>query len=246
MSRGGSGYDRHITIFSPEGRLFQVEYAFKAVRQSGVTSIGVRGSDCVVFITQKKVQDKLIDPSSVSRCYRITKQIGMLATGLPADARSIVQQARHQAAEFRFTYGYEMPVDVLAKVLADKAQVYTQHAYMRPLGVISMLISMDEERGPCLFKVDPAGYYVGYKATAVGAKETEAINFLEKKVKAAPEGGLSYQEACCTAITALQNVLSEEFKASEMELGVVTAEGGFRVLPVEEVDAFLTAISERD
>eukprot|EP00775_Hariotina_reticulata_P001635 gene1635-1976_t len=126
MSRGGSGYDRHITIFSPEGRLFQVEYAFKAVRQSGVTSIGVRGSDCAVFITQKKVQDKLIDPASVTRCFRITKQIGMLATGLPADARSVVQQARHQAAEFRFTYGYEIPVDYLAKVLADKAQVFTQ------------------------------------------------------------------------------------------------------------------------
>lgn len=246
MSRGGGGYDRHITIFSPEGRLYQVEYAFKAVRQSGITSIGVRGNDCVVFITQKKVQDKLIDPTSVTRCYRITKQIGLLATGLTPDARDIVQQARHQAAEFRFTFGYEIPVDYLAKVLADKAQVYTQHAYMRPLGVISMLISVDEERGPCLFKVDPAGYYVGYKATAVGAKETEAVNFLEKKIKAAPAEGFSYQDACCTAITALQNVLSEEFKASEMEVGVVTAKDGFRVLSTEEVDQFLTIISERD
>eukprot|EP00879_Flechtneria_rotunda_P004730 GHRR01004998.1.p1 GENE.GHRR01004998.1~~GHRR01004998.1.p1 ORF type:complete len:247 (+),score=92.04 GHRR01004998.1:280-1020(+) len=246
MSRGGSGYDRHITIFSPEGRLFQVEYAFKAVRQSGVTSIGVRGNDSAVFITQKKVQDKLIDPTSVTRCFKITRNIGLLATGLPPDARSVVQQARHQAAEFRFTYGYEIPVDYLAKVLSDKAQVYTQHAYMRPLGVISMLISVDDEKGPCLYKVDPAGYYVGYKATAVGAKETEAVNFLEKRIKAAPADGFSYQEACCTAITALQNVLSEEFKASEMEVGVVTADGGFRVLPVEEVDAFLTIISERD
>eukprot|EP00878_Enallax_costatus_P001208 GHUV01001350.1.p1 GENE.GHUV01001350.1~~GHUV01001350.1.p1 ORF type:complete len:247 (+),score=73.79 GHUV01001350.1:242-982(+) len=246
MSRGGGGYDRHITIFSPEGRLYQVEYAFKAVRQSGVTSLGVRGKDCVVFITQKKVQDKLIDPSSVTRCYRITKQIGLLATGLAPDARDIVQQARHQAAEFRFTYGYEIPVDYLAKVLADKAQVYTQHAYMRPLGVISMLISVDEERGPCLFKVDPAGYYVGYKATAVGAKETEAVNFLEKKIKASPAEGFSYQDACCTAITSLQNVLSEEFKASEMEVGVVTVKDGFRILSTEEVDQFLTIISERD
>lgn len=72
------------------------------------------------------MQDKLIDPTSVTRCFRITKQIGLLATGLPPDARDIVQQARHQAAEFRFTYGYEIPVDYLAKVLADKAQVYTQ------------------------------------------------------------------------------------------------------------------------
>ncbi|MEW5316928.1 MAG: hypothetical protein WDW38_008267 [Sanguina aurantia] len=163
MSRGGSGYDRHITIFSPEGRLFQVEYAFKAVRSAGVTSIAVRGKDSVVFVTQKKVADKLIDPSSVTRVFKITKFIGLLATGLTADARSIVQSARQEAAEFRFKFGYEIPVDYLAKVLADKAQVYTQHAYMRPLGVVSMLIAIDEERGPQLFKVDPAGYFVGYK-----------------------------------------------------------------------------------
>uniref|UniRef100_A0A7S0WF39 Proteasome subunit alpha type n=1 Tax=Chlamydomonas leiostraca TaxID=1034604 RepID=A0A7S0WF39_9CHLO len=246
MSRGGSGYDRHITIFSPEGRLFQVEYAFKAVRTSGVTSIAVRGKDSVVFVTQKKVSDKLIDPTSVTRVFKITKFIGMLVTGLMPDARSIVQQARQQAAEFRFKFGYEIPVDFLARVMADKAQVYTQHAYMRPLGVVPILIGIDEERGPQLFKVDPAGYYVGYKATSVGAKETEATTFLEKKIKAKPD--MSYDEAVQTAITALQSVLSEEFKSGEIEVGVVRADQdrAFRVLSAEEVEHFLTLISERD
>ncbi|KAF5832195.1 20S proteasome alpha subunit A [Dunaliella salina] len=245
MSRG-AGYDRHITIFSPEGRLFQVEYAFKAVRSCGVTSIGVRGKDSVVFVTQKKVADKLIDPSSVTRVFKITKYIGMLVTGLMPDARSVVQQVRQQAAEFRFKYGYEIPVDYLARVMADKAQVYTQHAYMRPLGVVSMLIGIDEERGPQLFKVDPAGYFVGYKATSVGLKETEATTFLEKKIKADP--AMPYDKAVQTAISALQGVLSEEFKASEIEVGVVRSEGdkAFRVLSNEEVEGFLTAISERD
>mmetsp|Transcript_8702 Transcript_8702/g.15048 ORF Transcript_8702/g.15048 Transcript_8702/m.15048 type:complete len:248 (-) Transcript_8702:207-950(-) len=247
MSRGGGGYDRHITIFSPEGRLFQVEYAFKAVRTCGVTSIGVRGKDCVVFVTQKKVADKLIDASSVTRLFKITKFIGMLITGIMPDAKSIVQQARQQAAEFRFKYGYECPVDYLAKVLADKAQVYTQHAYMRPLGVVSMIIGIDEENGPQLFKVDPAGYYVGYKATSVGGKETEATTVLEKKVKAKPE--MTYEEAVQTAIAALQGVLSEEFKASEIEVGVVRAgfmDGSFHVLSNEEVETHLSVISERD
>ncbi|KAG2491372.1 hypothetical protein HYH03_010370 [Edaphochlamys debaryana] len=173
----------------------------------------------------------------------------MLVTGLPADTRAIVQQARQQAADFRFKYGYEVPVDFLAKVLADKAQVYTQHAYMRPLGVVSMLIGIDEERGPQLFKVDPAGYYVGYKATAVGSKETEAHNLLEKKLKGNPQ--LSYDDTVTTAIAALQGVLSEEFKASDLEVGVVRdgPEGNdrsFRVLPAEEVEQYLTIISERD
>lgn len=247
MSRGGSGYDRHITIFSPEGRLFQVEYAFKAVRSSGVTSIAVRGKDSVVFVTQKKVADKLIDGSSVTRLFKITKYIGILVTGLIPDARSIVQQARQQAAEFRFKYGYEIPVDFLAKVLADKAQVYTQHAYMRPLGVVTMIIGIDEEKGPQLFKVDPAGYYVGYKATSVGNKETEATTALEKRIKAKPD--MTYEEAVQAAIAALQGVLSEEFKAGEIEVGVVRdgyKDRAFHVLSNEEVEGFLTAISERD
>lgn len=248
MSRGASGYDRHITIFSPEGRLFQVEYAFKAVRNAGVTSIAVRGKDSVVFVTQKKVSDKLLDPSSVTRLFKITKHVGLLATGLIADARSIVQNARQQAAEFRFKFGYEIPVDYLAKVLADKAQVYTQHAYMRPLGVVSMLIAIDEERGPQLFKVDPAGFYIGYRATAVGTKETEATNMLEKKFKGTPE--MSYDDAVQTAIGVLQQVLSEDLKPADIEVGVVrdddAGERAFQILGSDEVDHFLTLLSERD
>ncbi|KAK9725462.1 hypothetical protein RND81_05G145100 [Saponaria officinalis] len=116
MSRGsGAGYDRHITIFSPEGRLFQVEYAFKAVKSSGITSIAVRGKDCVCGVTQKKVPDKLLDQTSVTHLFKVTKFIGLLATGMTADSRNLVQQARQQAAEFRHKYGYKMPVDVLAR-----------------------------------------------------------------------------------------------------------------------------------
>mmetsp|Transcript_4268 Transcript_4268/g.12313 ORF Transcript_4268/g.12313 Transcript_4268/m.12313 type:complete len:249 (-) Transcript_4268:1553-2299(-) len=248
MSRGsGSGYDRHITIFSPEGRLYQVEYAFKAVKTSGITSIAVRGKDSVVAVTQKKVPDKLIDPTSVTHLFKISKQIGMLATGMLADAKSLVQKARSEAAEFRFKFGYDMPVDYLAKVLADQAQIYTQAAYMRPLGVMPMLLGIDEERGPQLYKVDPAGYFVGYKAACAGSKDQEAVNFLEKKMKGAEP--LPFDAAVQLAIGALQNVLSEDLKASDIEVGVCqagVAGGAFRVLTREEVDDHLTALSERD
>jgi 20S proteasome subunit alpha 1 len=122
---------------------------------------------------------------------------------------------------------------------------------MRPLGVIPMLIAVDEERGASLFKVDPAGYYVGYKAAAVGAKETEAVNFLEKKVKAVPAEGLGYDATVTAAIAALQSVLAEDFKAGEIEVGVARGGPGhegrsFCVLGADEVEAFLQAIAERD
>ncbi|KAK8934329.1 Proteasome subunit alpha type-6 [Platanthera zijinensis] len=246
MSRGtGAGYDRHITIFSPEGRLFQVEYAFKAVKAAGVTSIGVRGKDSVCVVTQKKVPDKLLDQTSITHLFPITKYLGLLATGITADARSLVQQARNEAAEFRFKWGYEMPVDVLAKWVADKAQIYTQHAYMRPLGVAAMILGIDEEKGPKLFKCDPAGHFFGHKATSAGLKEQEAINFLEKKMK--NDVAFSYEETVQTAISALQSVLQEDFKATEIEVGVVRKdEPVFKVLSIEEIDEHLTTISERD
>jgi 20S proteasome alpha/beta subunit len=152
-----AGYDRHITIFSPEGKLYQVEYAFKAVKAAGNTTIAVRGDDTVCVVTQRKVPDKLIDPSSVSHMFKITDFIGLAATGMGPDARSIVVDARIKAAKFRYKFGYEPPVDYLAQNLADKAQYLTQYARVRPQGVTLMLIGMDDERGPQLFKVDPAG-----------------------------------------------------------------------------------------
>nr|GLL27810.1 proteasome subunit alpha type-6-like [Ipomoea trifida] len=236
MSRGsGGGYDRHITIFSPEGRLFQVEYAFKAVKAAGITSIGVRGKDSVCVVTQKKVPDKLLDQTSVTHLFQITKYLGLLATGMTGlgfllmfigkideSKRTLVQQARNEAAEFRFRYGYEMPVDVLARWIADKSQVYTQHAYMRPLGVVAMVLGIDDEKGPQLFKCDPAGHFFGHKATSAGSKEQEAINFLEKKMKNDP--AFSYEETVQTAISALQSILQEDFKASEIEwIGIFKA-----------------------
>jgi 20S proteasome subunit alpha 1 len=181
----------------------------------------------------------------VTHLFPITKYIGLLATGLTADARSLVYQARNEAAEFRFKWGYEMPVDVLAKWIADKAQVYTQHAYMRPLGVVAMVLGYDEEKNAQLFKCDPAGHFFGHKATSAGLKEQEAINFLEKKMKDDPQ--FTYDETVQIAISALQSVLQEDFKATEIEVGVVRKEDRvFRTLTTEEIDQHLTAISERD
>ncbi|KAG9130523.1 hypothetical protein Leryth_025244 [Lithospermum erythrorhizon] len=138
-----------------------------------------------------------------------------------------------------------MPVDVLARWVADKSQVYTQHAYMRPLGVVAMILAMDEEKGPQLFKCDPAGHFFGHKATSAGVKEQEAINFLEKKMKNDP--AFSYDETVQTTISALQSVLQEDFKANEIEVGVVSKENPvFRILTTEEIEEHLTAISERD
>ncbi len=239
-----AGYDRHITIFSPDGRLHQVEYAMKAARSVGLTSVGVRGKDCCVLVTQKKVPDKLLDASSLTHMFKITDSIGCVVTGMLPDARDQINRARATAAEFRYQNGYDIPLAYLAQKVADRAQVYTQHAFMRALGVITIFCSFDEQKGPQLFKVDPAGHYTGYKACSAGGKEQEANNFLEKQVKA--NASMSRDETVEAAVVALQTVVGADFKPQDIEVAIVTAEDArFRVLSQSEIDAELMAISDR-
>merc|ERR1719264_614158 len=241
-----SGYDRHITIFSPEGRLYQVEYAFQAVKKNqNMTSVALRGDDSVVLVTQKKVTEKLLDKDSVTHLYNITPTIGCLMTGMTADARALVYRAREIASKYKDKNAYEIPVHYLALKLANIGQVYTQHAYMRPYGVSTMLVSIDEEKGPSLFQIDPAGNYFGYKAAAAGTKDQEAMNALEKILKKKipfPEAETIQQAVGC-----LQVVMGMDFKAGDIEVGVVSkAKPGFRRLTEQEIDDNLTAIAEKD
>jgi len=218
-------------------------------------SVGIRGKDCAVVLSQKKVPDKLIDPSSVSHIFRLSNSVGCVMTGSIADARAAATRARGEAAEFRYKNGYEMPCDVLSKRLANINQVYTQRAYMRPLGIATTLISVDSEFGPQLYKCDPAGYYVGYKATASGPKQQEALNHLEKKLKNKDHAGGSWEEVVELGISTLSTVLSVDFKKGELEVGIVggpreDGEEGtsteFRALDEEEIEERLQAISEKD
>jgi len=209
--------------------------------------VGVRGVDSVAVVTQKKVPDKLIDPASVTSVYKLSPTIGCIATGLTPDARSQIQKARQECADFKHTYAYDIPPAYLAGRMADQNQVYTQHAYMRPMGVALTIAGIDEEQGPQLFKCDPAGYFAGYQACASGAKEDEAMNFLEKQFKKEGQEALTEEKTIQLAIHALQSVLAAEFKPSEIQVGLVTtADPKFRELEEDVIERHLTSISERD
>jgi 20S proteasome subunit alpha 1 len=196
-------------------------------------------------VTQKKVADKLLDPVSVTNMFKVTSRLGCVTTGLIADARSQIQRARHEAAQFEYENGFPIPVEHMAHRTANVAQVYTQHAFMRALGVITIYAGIDEEKGPQLFRVDPAGHYVGMKACAAGTKEQEANNFLEKKIK--EKSDLSFEETVELAVIALQTVVGADLKPTDLEVAIVrTGDVEFKVLSKDEIDAHLTIISDRD
>ncbi|KIY62363.1 N-terminal nucleophile aminohydrolase [Cylindrobasidium torrendii FP15055 ss-10] len=263
MSR--TSYDRYLTVFSPEGRLYQVEYAFKAISGSGHTSVAIRGKDTCVVITQRKIPDKLLDASSVTHLFSLTPTIGCVMTGRLADARAQVYRARAEAAEFRYKYGYEITPDALARRMANINQVYTQRAAMRPLGISMILIGIDGEVGPQCYRLDPAGYFVGFHATAAGQKQQEAMNHLEKKWKKLDNGRgaddavaagktLSRSQVIEMAIEAMSTVHATDYKPGEIEVGIVSegdeepekTKGQWRVMGEEEVEKHLLAYAERD
>uniref|UniRef100_A0A2K5EYY7 Proteasome 20S subunit alpha 6 n=1 Tax=Aotus nancymaae TaxID=37293 RepID=A0A2K5EYY7_AOTNA len=198
------------------------------LNQDRLTSVAVRGKDCAVIVTQKKVPDKLLDSSTVTHLFKITENIGCVMTGMTADSRSQMQRARYEAANWKCKYGCEIPVHMLCKRIAEISQVYTRNAKMRPLGCCMILIGVDEEQGPQVYKCDPAGYYCGFKATAAGVKQTESTSFLEKKVKKF-------------------NWTFERTVNLQSNFGVVTVENPkFRILTEAEFDAYLVALAERD
>lgn len=238
-----SGFDRQITIFSPQGHLYQIEYAMKAATSGGNTAIAVRGANSAAFITQKKIPDRLIVPTSLTSVYRITDSIGCLMIGMLPDIKAQVERIRYEANEFAFENGYPIPVHVLAKRIADICQVYTQEASSRALACVMLLIGVDDEKGCQVFKVDPAGHYLPYKAVSTGKYEPEAMNYLEKKVEEL--GAMDEESTIEMAIMAMQYVLSTDFKGSEIEVAVVSKGKKFRVLGEDEIETRINSIMEK-
>ncbi|XP_051214973.1 proteasome subunit alpha type-6 [Lolium perenne] len=220
----GPSYDRSITVFSPKGRLLQVEYALKSVKLAGITSVAVRGDDSVCVITQRSRApvDPLLDttdPAAFSHLFEITERLGMLATGMAAEGRSLAHEARNEAAGFRRKWGYEMPPRMLALWLGDRAQVRTQHAKLRPYRVVATIVGIDEEkRTPELFTCDPAGLVLGHKATSAGFKGLEAIKFLEEKMTG---DRLPFESTIEMAVSAMRHVLEDNKEGHDIEVGVV-------------------------
>lgn len=183
----------------------------------------------------------------MTHLFSITPTIGCVMTGIVPDARSQVMRARSEAAEFKYKFGYDISAEQLSRRIANINQVHTQRAGMRPLGISMIVVGWDEELDKAqLFKVDPAGYFVGFKGTSSGTKQTEAINFLEKKFKI-ESLDLGYENVLELAVETLSSVLSTDLKAGEIEIGVVKKDDRvFRKLGDEEVDDILQKIADKD
>jgi len=179
MSSIGTGYDLSAHQFSPDGRVFQVEYANKAVENSS-TAVAIRCKDGVVFGVEKLVTSKLYERGTGKRIFSIDRHVGMAVAGLISDARQIVSVARDEAAYYRSVYGSPIPLKYLADKVSGYIHTYTLYSVYRPFGCSVFLSGYDKLDGPELYMIEPSGIYYGYHGIAVGKAKQNAKTEIEK------------------------------------------------------------------
>uniref|UniRef100_T1JNT1 Proteasome subunit alpha type n=1 Tax=Strigamia maritima TaxID=126957 RepID=T1JNT1_STRMM len=178
MSSIGTGYDLSASQFSPDGRVFQVEYAQKAVENSG-TVVGMRCKDGVVFAVEKLVTSKLYEAGANKRLFNVDRHIGMAVAGVIADARQIVEVAKTEAANYRTEYGSAIPLKFLVDRVAMYMHAYTLYSAVRPYGC-SVLLGAYEVDGSKMYMIDPSGVAMGFYGCAIGKAKQAAKTEIEK------------------------------------------------------------------
>ncbi|KAJ3030810.1 UNVERIFIED_CONTAM: hypothetical protein HDU68_007727 [Siphonaria sp. JEL0065] len=221
MSSIGTGYDLSASTYSPDGRIFQVEYALKAVDNSG-TAIGIRAKDGVVLAVEKLVSSKLLVPGSNKRIGTADTHIGVATAGLLADTRHIVNRTREEAQQYRDFYKSAVPGKVIAERVAGYVQAYTLYSSVRPFGVSTILATMDRT-GPGLYVVEPSGVHHGYFGAAVGKGRSVAKTELEKLKLTELTARQAVKEAARIIYALHDEVKDKDF---ELELSWVSEESG--------------------
>ncbi|KAH8830691.1 nucleophile aminohydrolase [Flagelloscypha sp. PMI_526] len=211
MSSIGTGYDLSASTYSPDGRIFQVEYAGKAVENSG-TAIGIKCKDGVVLAVEKLVHSKLLVPEVNRRILTVDRHIGLTTAGLLADGRHLSNRARDEASNYRETYKSPTPLKSLTERVALYVQAYTLYSSVRPFGVSTILGAVDKD-GPQLYVIEPSGVFYGYKGAAVGRGRQLAKTELEKLAL----GELPAREAVLAAARIIY-LCHEDAKEKQFEL----------------------------
>jgi len=212
------GYDRAIVTFSPDGRLFQVEYAREAVKR-GTTSLGLIYNNGVVLAAQRTLSDLALQSAGSDKVHQIDDNLGAAISGFLADGRVLIDVGRIKSQVYKLTYDEPLNVLGAVKEIADRMQLFTQYGGVRPYGVAFLLGGIDE-KGPQLFEIDPSSAFYSWQAQAIGRGAPEAFKLLKRSWR----NNLSEDDAIKLAIQALK-AGEKGIKSHEVELAVINDKG---------------------
>lgn len=240
MLPAAAGYDRGITVFSPDGRLYQVEYAIETVRR-GTLALGIKSTDGVILAVEEKTR-KLQISNVTQKIFQIDDHIGLAAAGYIPDARTQVDHARFFAQSNRLIYDEVVDVEGVAKNLADMAQQYTQYAGARPFGVALIIAGVDKN-GIGLYLTDPSGTYIGYDAVAIGAGSEQVTEHLEKNYKS----DIDLDKACVLAIESIFMVSEEKTGTKHIRLALIDSKTKtLRMMTSDEIESYSQQVQSKD
>ena len=230
MQPGQMAYDRASTVFSPDGRLFQVEYALQAIQMGG-TAVAVTYDTGIVFVAFRNLPvSSLADAGSVEKSFAVDSGLGCVTAGLIADSRVLVEFLRVEAQRHRLTFGEAAPYSILGHALGTLLQQFTQFGGTRPFAV-SLLLGGFNGRTPGLVELDPSGATIGWKAYAIGRNRRAVADFLEEKVT----DKLDEEAAFKLAVQAVAEGSPTPFQPEALDAAILEPESELRRLPAAEV-----------
>jgi proteasome alpha subunit len=220
-------YDRGATIFSPDGRLFQVEYAKEAVKK-GATALGVIYNEGVILAATRSTEDlKVRNPEKV---FKVDDHIGIAVSGLVADGRTLVDETREEAQRYLMTYDEPIPMNVLSTFVADRCQQFTQYGGVRPYG-ISTISGGVKDGQPMVYQTDPSGTLNQWRGIAIGRGGEEAQEHLEENW----EEGMGEDEAVELAVASLRNG-EEDIGTENIELARISEDEDYEVITPSDLE----------
>jgi len=229
-------YDRAITVFSPDGHLFQVEYALEAVRK-GTTAVGVRGKNILVVGVEKKSALKLQDPRTVRKIVKIDDHVCLAFAGLTADARVLINKARIECQSYKLSLEDPVTVEYLTRYVAGVQQKYTQSGGVRPFGISTIIVGYDLDGTPKLYSTDPSGTFSAWKANAIGRNSKTVREFLEKNYT---EDAVATNEGTIKlTVKALMEVIES---GKNLEVAVMERGTGLRILEDADIEAIVNQV----
>ncbi|RDD52670.1 proteasome subunit alpha [Nanoarchaeota archaeon NZ13-N] len=228
------GYDRAITIFSPEGRILQVEYAKRAAK-SGSTAIGLKAKDGVVIIADKRLPNKLIVGDSIEKIMLIDDHIISTFAGYMADGRVLMDVAREIAQQHRIDYGNKIDLLSLIREVSNIMQYYTRYSGVRPFGISLIIAGIDNDNVPKLYSMDPSGIYYQYYAIAIGEGEDNIMKRLEEEYKP----NISIEEAIKFGIKLLKEALQDKFTIDRVIVGYIRVGEKPVIVEGKEIEKYL-------